>query len=151
MVGGRRGALGFTLLELLITMAIIGLLASLVFPSYARSRSLSKLSSCKQNLRNIAAALEGYATDHGNYPDSLTKLTQGDRPYIKRLPSCKACGDISSYVEGYQHSEHPNVFTLTCKGSYHTDLDLLPDYPGYSPLHGGYDNPIQEGEERTGG
>ena len=64
----RRRA-GFTLIELLVVMAIIMVLASLIFPAYAPVKAKGRAISCLNNLRQLGMALTMYADDHeGFYP-----------------------------------------------------------------------------------
>ena len=55
--------LGFTLVEIMITVAIIGMLAVMAIPSYVRSRTASQTSVCLNNLRQIDGAKAQYAID----------------------------------------------------------------------------------------
>lgn len=152
MAGLRRKVTGFTLIELLIVIALIGVLVAILLPNYNRSRARAKLSACKQNLRNLATALESYAAENnGLYPERLAELTEGASPHIQQLPSCEECGDTSSYVNGYQHSNETHTYTVICKGHYHAVCDLQPDCPGFSALHGGFDFPIADDDSDDGG
>lgn len=65
---------GFTLIELMIVIAIIAILAAVLVPNFMRAREASRLTACKSNLKNIATAAETYSTDYnGVYPGSSTK------------------------------------------------------------------------------
>ncbi len=55
---------GFTLIELLMVVAIIALLASILFPVFAQAREKSRQASCQSNLRQIGLALTMYAQDY---------------------------------------------------------------------------------------
>jgi prepilin-type N-terminal cleavage/methylation domain-containing protein/prepilin-type processing-associated H-X9-DG protein len=69
-------SIGFTLIELLTTIAIIGILASLLLSSLARSKGVAKREYCKNNLHQIAMALELYGQDFDRYPPG-TALVKG--------------------------------------------------------------------------
>jgi len=62
---------GFTLIELLVVLAIIAILASLLFPAVARAKFASLNARCKGNLRQLGIAMAVYADDNGAYPYSL--------------------------------------------------------------------------------
>jgi prepilin-type N-terminal cleavage/methylation domain-containing protein len=65
MLGPRKSRPhAFTLVELLVVISIIGLLIGLILPSLGRARSLSRLSACSSNLRQVAIAVQQYAMDN---------------------------------------------------------------------------------------
>ena len=66
----RRG--GFTLIELMIVIAIIAILAAILVPNFIRARAQGQLTACKSNLKNIGTAMEKYSTDWGGkYPTAI--------------------------------------------------------------------------------
>jgi prepilin-type N-terminal cleavage/methylation domain-containing protein len=90
--GKRRQ--GFTLIELMIVIAIIAILAAILIPNFVRSRGESQLAACESNEKNIATSLQIYAADwSGNFPSSLSALTPN---YIQSVPICP--GNGASYV-----------------------------------------------------
>lgn len=58
----------FTLIELLIVVAIVAILAALALPSFLAAQTRSKVSAAMANLREVTSALEMYAVDHSAYP-----------------------------------------------------------------------------------
>jgi general secretion pathway protein G len=70
---GRR-APGFTLVEVVVVAAIIGILAALALPNYLAFRNRAWIAAAVSDLKHIATTLHGYYADHGVYPDSLAAV-----------------------------------------------------------------------------
>lgn len=66
---------GFSLLELLVAMAIIGLLAAIAIPQFSSYRARAVDSQMKSDLKNAALAMESYFADKKSYPTSLTAIS----------------------------------------------------------------------------
>lgn len=62
---------GFTLLELLVTMAIVGVLVAIAIPKFASSRERALLTAMKADLRNLATQQEAYSIEHFAYTTSF--------------------------------------------------------------------------------
>jgi len=58
---------GFTLIELMIVIAIIAILASVLVPNFAKAKDKARMEACKSNLRQIMTAMEMYAGDNNGY------------------------------------------------------------------------------------
>ncbi|HOK53838.1 MAG TPA: prepilin-type N-terminal cleavage/methylation domain-containing protein, partial [Armatimonadota bacterium] len=66
-----RGKHGFSLVELLTVIAIIAILASIIFPVMNAVKNRAKLTQCMTNMANIASALKMYQMDNRKYPDAI--------------------------------------------------------------------------------
>jgi type II secretion system protein G len=108
---GRRRA-GFTLVEILIVVIILGILAAVTIPNYGNAAQSARESNLKENLAKIRAHIELYRNQHADYPtgadfeDQLTKPTNfgggvADTrdtefrfgPYIEQMPPNPITGD----------------------------------------------------------
>lgn len=70
---------GFTLIELMIVIAIISILAAILIPNFLHARAESVTAACEGNEKNLATAEEEYAVDNGGEYIPLTSLTT---PYL---------------------------------------------------------------------
>jgi prepilin-type N-terminal cleavage/methylation domain-containing protein len=83
--GGRPR--GFTLIELMIVIAIIAILAAILIPNFAHARAESITTACEDNLKSLSTAMEEYAVDDaGQYTASLPTT------YLKYMPVDPANG-----------------------------------------------------------
>lgn len=85
----RRQAKGFSLVELLIVMVILGLLASLVGPAMFGKLDTSKVKTAQAQMELLATALDTYRLDVGEYPEKLSELRvsddkRWDGPYLPK-------------------------------------------------------------------
>jgi prepilin-type N-terminal cleavage/methylation domain-containing protein len=80
-----RNQKGFTLIELMITVLIVGILVSVAIPVYVNASSDSRTASCRTNLRIIDGALQSYVSDNHGDPDSLDDLVPA---YMGEIPRC---------------------------------------------------------------
>lgn len=76
---------GFTLVEIMIVVAIIALLAAIAIPNLLRAKMAANDSAAQGNLRTLSTASETYATSNsGQYPTAMTDLTGATPPYLSR-------------------------------------------------------------------
>ena len=88
---------GFTLVEIMIVVAIIGLLAAIAIPNFVKARATSQANACINNLRKIDDAASQFAIEKGKKTGDDITLTTDLTPYIKMnsagsLPPCPAGG-----------------------------------------------------------
>jgi general secretion pathway protein G len=80
-----KGEDGFTLIELVIVMAIIAILASIAVPSYLSSVKSAKEAVLKEDLHVMRDAIDSYTMDKGKAPQGLDDLVQAG--YLKSIPT----------------------------------------------------------------
>lgn len=75
---------GFTLIELVIVMTVIGLLASIAIPSYINSVRKAREAVLREDLHTLRSAIDSYTVDKEQAPQSLEDLVQAG--YVKSVP-----------------------------------------------------------------
>ena len=88
---------GFTLVEIMIVVAIIGLLAAIAIPNFVKARATSQMNACINNLRQIDAAANEFALEKGKKTADAIVMNTDLTPYIKlnsasSIPGCPAKG-----------------------------------------------------------
>lgn len=134
---------GFSLVELLVVVAVIGLLLALLLPTFSRSKGAARLAVCKSNLRQIGIGLNAYVGDFQKYPaswqsDHPTSSGQTRRsvqetlgPYCDGLVS-QPCPSKSFY--GYNDSGvgHAGAYDGFGNPVPYTESDVPPEETGES-------------------
>jgi len=83
-LGRRRRQQGFTLLELIIVVAVIGILATIVMPQLLHTPDKAKEAVLRTDLRTFRDIIDQYYADKGKYPESLDVLVE--EQYIRTIP-----------------------------------------------------------------
>jgi len=105
---------GFTLVEIMIVVAIIGLLAAIAIPNFVKAREKAMTNACIANLKQIQGAIQVWAIDNGKAADAI--VTSGDLvpDYIKAWPNCGTDAYVLSATFDVEDTPVcPNVATLT--------------------------------------
>jgi general secretion pathway protein G len=94
---GTGGSDGFTLIELMIVVSIIGILATLAVPSYQSSVVKAKEAALRQDLSTLRDVLDQHKADQGKYPMSLAALVSAG--YLRGMPKDPFTGSTTTWQE----------------------------------------------------
>lgn len=123
MINRLRGNRGFTLIEIMVVIAILALLAALVAPKLIGRSDDAKVADAKIQVKNLETALKLYKLDNGIYPSTEQGLAALiEKPTVGQIPNkYKAEG----YLESKQVPKDPwgNDFAYLSPGE-HGDYDL---------------------------
>ena len=104
----KKNIKGFTLVEIMIVVAIIGIIIAIAVPAFLRARENSRGRACQENLAKIDGSKEQYGLEFklGNGADiTMTQLIQPNlaavgEGYLKKAPGCPANGSYTVGVLG---------------------------------------------------
>ena len=112
-----RDQKGFTLIELMIVIAIIGILAAIAIPQFSAYRKRSYNSAAESDLRNACTAQEGYFTDEETYTSTIGNLVGTYGLYTSEKVVFLTCvGDVTSYVMSAYHTSGDKTYSVQGPG-----------------------------------
>lgn len=108
----KKNNKGFTLVELMVVVVIIGVLTAIAVPVYNNSTEKAKLTACQANQKMILSAISQYQINEGKDPANLTDLTE----YFQggKTPECPDGTDLADGTEHYTFSIDDGEITLKC-------------------------------------
>jgi prepilin-type N-terminal cleavage/methylation domain-containing protein len=100
----KRNNKGFTLVELMVVLLILGILVAIAIPIYNNAQANAKKQACEANIRTINGAVAQCAAEKGIEPKDVTKENlKGD--YLKEWPGCPFGVDYALGADGFVNEE----------------------------------------------
>lgn len=93
----RRARRGFTLAEMLIVAALIGILAAIALPNYRHAQRKAQEAALKENLWILRDLIDQHKADRGQYPEDLQQLVS--RGYLRRVPTDPVTNSADTWEE----------------------------------------------------
>ena len=106
-IGKQRG---YTLIELMVVLTIIGILATIAQPNLHKAIIRAREASLRQSLFVLRDVLDQFYSDHGRYPDSLDELV--DERYIRKVPDDPFTRSNSTWIVIAPEGAKGNVYDV---------------------------------------
>lgn len=110
---------GFTLIEIMLVIVIIGIIAGIAIPKLTGSVGKASNTAARMSLKGIESAVQAYEMDNLRLPDSLddlTKVKDGNGPYLKPSELIDPWSQKFQYTKGGAHGMGFDLFTTSPEG-----------------------------------
>jgi general secretion pathway protein G len=140
IIDGSKAERGFTLVELMVVVAIIALLAAIIIPNYVHARAQAAVSETEANIKQIATSLELYYADKQSYPPGDGTVNPAlfggaTNPYMSATPTNALGRGLYTFTNVPAAGGKPDSYTLEDAGPYDpTTTSGLPSGPGSGAL-----------------
>ncbi len=135
----RRGERGFTLLELIVVISIIGILAAIAIPAMKDMPTRANEAVLKTNLHTLRDVIDQYYGDKGHYPQTLQALI--DAGYLKALPMDPITKKNDTWVPVFEDPDKPSGEASDSAGGGDKGSDVTTggddNQPGIVDVHSG--------------
>jgi type IV pilus assembly protein PilA len=111
---------GFTLIEMLIVVVIIGILAAIAIPRFAQTKGKANVAAVKSDLANLAREQEAYFSEHSAYAPNLALLKTTPSPGVTLTL-------VEASISGWSATAvHPAAVPVTCSVFYGSAAPVAP-------------------------
>ena len=131
----KRSEQGFTLLELLVVMTIIGILASIAIPALRDSPQRAREAALREDLFTLRSTIDSYHGDKGYYPPDLATLVSDG--YMRQIPVDPMTKSRDTWVVELEQLEVGDESTSATGGGTSATAPPDPTTPGIIDVHSG--------------
>jgi general secretion pathway protein G len=107
---------GFTLIEVLLVVAILGILAGVVVVNFGGKQEAAMIKACRTSIQGICTAVDMYEVDNGRYPPSLQALISSSGEQNWNGPYIRGGVPVDPWGQPFQFTQSGNTYKVTSPG-----------------------------------